>query len=169
MQDLWDFAVALYGYDGIETICLEWQDQYGVDVTMLLHACWVGEHGHGLAHEQIVEIDEALREWRTESVEPLRRLRRTLKKLIAHASMPTERNKVRELVKSAELQAERVSLLILEAIPLAERTSKAEEQAVLRNILVTFQFFSGAPATRRDLNAAEYLAKTSQLVSRGSV
>jgi len=41
-DDFPNFAEALYGRTGVEAACLGLQDRPGLDVTVLLHACWLG-------------------------------------------------------------------------------------------------------------------------------
>jgi uncharacterized protein (TIGR02444 family) len=110
---LWDFSVRFYERDGVATRCLAWQDEYGVDVTVLLLAAWAASHRQELSVANISLASEEIAPWRNEIVEPLRTMRRRLKRDPSPAA-PAEIAGVRNLIKSAELEAERVALAVLE-------------------------------------------------------
>lgn len=99
---LWEFALALYGRDGIEAACLRLQDEAGVDVCELLWHCWL--YRHGLACEL---PPDAVRHWQRDVTAPLRRLRRALK---AEARTDEGVAALRATLQQAELQAEREAL-----------------------------------------------------------
>ncbi len=107
------FAEALYARPGVAAACLDLQDRRGFDVALLLHACWLGARSLSLSAEQAASLVLATQPWRFEVVRPLRRLRRRLK--VGHEGMPRQKSEpVRELVKAAELAAERALLAVLE-------------------------------------------------------
>ncbi len=116
----WDFSLEVYGRDGAAPACLALQDSKGLDVNLLLFCCWAGACGHGLQPPEIEGLIASVRPWRSEVVEPLRRLRRQLSDdggsdaLIAQA-------------KAAELGAEAVvQRVLLEALPLEPGGGSAE-------------------------------------------
>lgn len=112
LQDapLWEFALALYGREGVEAACLSLQDEAGVDVCELLWHCWL--HHHGLACDE--PPDEA-RRWQREVTARLRRLRRDLKpEAREHESVAA----LRRTIQQAELQAEREALSRLQRLAL---------------------------------------------------
>ena len=49
----WDFSLALYRKPGVAAACLRLQDGPGLDVNLLLYACWTAANGAGLAAPQI--------------------------------------------------------------------------------------------------------------------
>ncbi|MCL7941358.1 TIGR02444 family protein [Halomonas sp. ATCH28] len=107
---LWEFALALYGRDGVEAACLLLQDEAGVDVCELLWLCWL--HRHGVSCDACLE---PVRRWQRHVTAPLRRLRRELK--------PEARGRetvasLRRTLQQAELQAEREALSRLERLAL---------------------------------------------------
>lgn len=107
------FAETLYARPGVEAACLDLQDRRGFDVTLLLHACWLGTRSIALSPGQAAALVSATVPWRFEVVRPLRRLRRRLKHGLA--GMPrVQSDRVREQVKAAELAAERAMLAVLE-------------------------------------------------------
>lgn len=110
--DFPSFAEALYARPGVAAACLDLQDRRGLDVVLLLYACWLGVRSRGLTREQGSTLIASTQSWRFEVVRPLRRLRRRLR--AGHDGMPRERTEpVRSLVKQAELAAERSLIQIL--------------------------------------------------------
>ena len=106
-EDFPSFAEALYGRAGVEAACLDLQDRRGLDVAVLLHACWLGTRARVLC---------VTMPWRNEVVRPLRRVRRRLKAGLE--GMPRELSEpVRQQVKAAELAAERALLALLADVP----------------------------------------------------
>jgi uncharacterized protein (TIGR02444 family) len=103
----WRWSLA--SYPKVEQALLVLQDRYGADVNLLLYCAWLGK----LTPESLDSAEAALRPWREEAVEPLRQLRRGLKNRPEAAA-------VRDLVKAAELEAERVAQrLLIGAVPAA--------------------------------------------------
>lgn len=111
----WDFALFVYGHDGVAEICLALQDRHGVDVNVLLIALFaLSEKGIQLSLTDIGDADAHVRAWRDEVVWPLRQIRRRLK----HGPAPApsqESEKVRTTVKKAELGAEQIEQAVIAA------------------------------------------------------
>jgi uncharacterized protein (TIGR02444 family) len=145
---LWDFSVRFYERDGIAALCLAWQDEYGVDVTVLLLAAWAASRRQELSVGDLSLAEEEIAPWRNEIVEPLRTMRRRLKRDPSPAA-PAEIVGVRNLIKSAELEAERVALAVLERHrPRNERTeARTVGQIATTNIANVRKYFSAIPAS----------------------
>ena len=74
-----DYALALYGRSEVCRCCLQWQDELGMDVNLLLWASWLDSQG--LMFEEAVWLAgcarvKRLREW---GIKPLRAIRRSVK------------------------------------------------------------------------------------------
>lgn len=110
---LWDYAVAVYAEEGVSPICLRWQDQLGVDVTVMLSGIWAARHHRALSRSDAEILAEAVRPWREEVVKPLRTVRRRLKE-VPPAEPAGDVEHLRGLIAKAELQSERMALSILE-------------------------------------------------------
>lgn len=108
---LWVFALGLYGREGVERACLTLQDEAEVDVCELLWHCWLYHAGVMLQCEPAA-LDE-VRRWQAEVTRPLRRLRRTLKDEATRRPGVAE---LRQMLKQAELEAERDALARLERL-----------------------------------------------------
>lgn len=110
-SSLWDFAVGLYTQPGVSSLCLELQDKYAVNVNVLLFARWLE------TRERRIELAAALAcvsDWDKNYVQVLRQLRRQMKMEFAESLMQVA--DVRDQIKRAELQAERLELHWLEQL-----------------------------------------------------
>lgn len=110
-MSLWDWAVAAYGRPGVEAICLSLQDDDGQSVCLLLWAAWRGP----VAADDVEAAVETARAWHRTTIDPLRAVRRTLKKPVPDMD-DGRREAVRAEIKRAELKAERGLLEDLEAV-----------------------------------------------------
>jgi uncharacterized protein (TIGR02444 family) len=116
IDDFPSFAEALYARAGVEQACLDLQDRRGLDVPVLLHACWLGARARVLRAAESSAVVWKTMAWRNEVVRPLRRVRRRLKAGVEN--MPRELSEpVRKQVKAAELAAERALLALLAGVP----------------------------------------------------
>ena len=109
MDSIWDFALAFYRQKGVEADCLMAQDDYGLDVTLLIFALYRSRHGHGFdalaSHELARNLTRML-------VDPLRARRRALKSPPAGYD-PRTIEQLRDQIKAAELAGEQTILQTL--------------------------------------------------------
>jgi len=109
----WDFSLALYARPGVAEACLRLQDGLGLDVNLLLYACWTATTGTGHpSAEGWRRLAAETADWRTRVVEPLRSVRRYLKDA---AAQPWSAG-LRDQVKALELDAEHAEQLIIAAL-----------------------------------------------------
>ncbi len=122
-EGLWAFSLRIYARPGVAQACLALQDKAGMDVNLLLFALWTASRGQRLTAADMARVDAATRPWREGVVRPLRAARRALK-----AQGGTEAaQQLRNQVKRAELEAERLQQAAMEALlpPQTERMSDA--------------------------------------------
>ena len=138
---LWDWAVSAYGRPGVADACLTLQDAHGQNTCLLLWAAWAGATPH--TAQPAAEFAKA---WDEAAVTPLREVRRALK-----ADFPPlaedERERLRNAVKAAELQSER---LLLEGL---ERLSPQSSGAAPLDALTAASAAWGRPAPQPALAA----------------
>jgi uncharacterized protein (TIGR02444 family) len=104
-SDLWQFSLALYALPGVAPTLIALQDKDGRDVNLMLFALWLGISGRGrLDGAGLAAAERAVREIRTEIVEPLRALRRRLR-----PDSNKDMQHLREGVKALELAAEKLA------------------------------------------------------------
>jgi len=109
----WDFSLALYAKPGVADACLRLQDGLGVDVNLLLYACWTAAAGNGRpSRDDWNRLIDGTGPWRAEVVEPLRGVRRFLKNAVATPWSAA----LRARVKALELDAEHVAQLTIASL-----------------------------------------------------
>jgi uncharacterized protein (TIGR02444 family) len=111
---LWNFSVAFYALPGVSQSCLRLQDRYRIDVNQLMFAAWAGHVlGAQLSAAHVRELQEIGEFWQREVIEPVRLLRRRMKKTASTTSR-SELMEVVQSMKEVELGAEKLELEQLE-------------------------------------------------------
>lgn len=125
----WRFSLALYGRAEVQEACLTLQDMHGLDVNLLLYACFAGARGHALTRQEMEILTGAVEAWHLEVVRPLRASRRWMKR----QDLDAAGHSLRDRIKAAELEAERLEQETLwSALPLPEGAPNGE--AVAQNL-----------------------------------
>ncbi|MFC4353382.1 TIGR02444 family protein [Fodinicurvata halophila] len=122
----WDFSLLFYGRQGVADACLELQDRHGLDVNLVLFCFWAATCGKALGEEEFARLSQASRDWQAQVVQPLREVRRWMKRpdLLEREDCV----RLRESIKRQELEAERLQQTFLaEALPM-EVTPASEEE-----------------------------------------
>ena len=112
-NELWRFVCSFYAGKGVSPACLTLQDKLGVDVDILLFAVFAqATRGILLDRSDLGIVDSLVRDWRSEIVQVLRRVRTRLKAgPVPAPSSVTEA--LRNRIKAAELEAEQIELAVL--------------------------------------------------------
>lgn len=150
--DLWSFCLSVYARPGVADACLTAQDTLGQDVPLLLWALWLGRvHGHRLTRAELDQARAAVAGWRDSVVLPLRTLRRQLKTGPSPAPSPAT-EALRDRIKAAELEAERLQLaLLLADLPAARRPTTPPDVAMDANLRL---LLPDAPSVTSGLQSA---------------
>jgi uncharacterized protein (TIGR02444 family) len=112
-DSIWDFALAFYSQDGVQGDCLTAQDRFGLDINALIFALYRTRASTGFDAHQVVSLCEAMT--RT-IVGPIRAARMALKSPPASVDASAA-HALREKVKTAELDGERLTLEALTRLP----------------------------------------------------
>lgn len=112
----WNFSLAVYGANTVQDECLKLQDQFGLDVNLILLCAFLGAiRGVALTPDDIAAARREAEQWQDQVVRPLRVARRTLKTAeLTDADDAAAAMQLRAQVKAAELEAERIEHMILE-------------------------------------------------------
>lgn len=118
-ETFWDFSVRTYSQAGVADACLALQDQYGVDVNLLLYCCWAGGRSAALDDETFRRALDFSQIWADRVVRPLRGVRRWMKSSgCAHELVVLDDcMALRQAIKSDELRAEKLQQAALESLP----------------------------------------------------
>jgi uncharacterized protein (TIGR02444 family) len=112
----WDFSIAVYGAAGVQDECLALQDRCGLDVNLVLLCAYLGAiHGVALTEDDISSARREVGPWQEQIVRPLRDARRNLKTIaLQNADAADSAAQLRQQVKNAELESERIEQRMLE-------------------------------------------------------
>ena len=109
----WDFSVDFYGQKGVGERLIWLQESLQIDINLMLYCYWVASIGRPILTEsQIRKLVMQVKVWQNETVVPLREVRNKLKQF-SYTKYKMWSNEVRNRVKTAELEAERLEQLIL--------------------------------------------------------
>jgi len=117
---LWDEVVAAYARPGVPEICLQLQDEFGQNTSLLLWAAMARPGDEAV----LARGAAAARSWDETALKPLRAVRRALKPPCPPVA-DAAREGLREDVKAAELRAERVLVETLEGLSGGDRDASA--------------------------------------------
>jgi uncharacterized protein (TIGR02444 family) len=125
---LWTFACAFYGRPGVAAACLALQDEGGVDVPLLLYLIWCGRTGRRLDASALAGAEARIAPWRGQVIIPLRTIRRAMRSDLLPGQVT---DPLRERVKLAEIEAERLALVALfEAAPVPDAPASSGAEAL---------------------------------------
>lgn len=111
--DLWSFSLRVYRHVEVERSCLDMQARWNVDVNLVLYCCWFACSGRGVMDaEHVQRLIGATRDWQLTVIQPLRALRRRIKKLLAAHDGG---QRWYEQLLQTELQAERIEQHMLDS------------------------------------------------------
>jgi uncharacterized protein (TIGR02444 family) len=127
----WDYSLRLYSQPGVEEACLTLQDEFDLDVNIVLFCLWAGGEGPGqLTPAEMAEVIARGGQWQREVVRRLRHIRRTLKKDDLGAT--TELVEIfRPRAQMLELAAEHVQQLLLAGLAPETRGATGINAAIL--------------------------------------
>lgn len=139
----WNYSLMVYQRPGVADACIRLQDQYGLDVNVVLFCIWCGVEGPGrLDASRLAASVEATREWQTRAVVPLRALRRELKDRPCALDAALVEG-VRKSVSAAELEAEHAEQILLSStvadLTWAAGTEAAAVDAAVANLAEYFR------------------------------
>ncbi len=130
-EEFWRFSLRLYAAEGVEAACLALQDRHGLDVNLLLLACWAGATGRGaLDADDCRDLAAQVQSWQGRVVRELRAVRRVLKGMDGGAEVTA----LRKAVAACELDAERLEQQML-ARALAGRAPREENGGQRRDAI----------------------------------
>jgi uncharacterized protein (TIGR02444 family) len=112
----WNFSLAVYGASAVQDECLNLQDQFGLDVNLVLLCAFLGAvHGVALTSADLASARQEAGPWHEDIVKTLRVARRRLKTIeLKDADAAKAAMDLRMQVKAAELESERIEQTILE-------------------------------------------------------
>ena len=105
-QSFWEWSQTIYARAGVADILLTLQDQYGLDINIILACIWTGDQQAALSVQDLAALFDFTENWAQKVTIPMRAVRRNLK----NDPLATEGavKKLRSSVKKLELQSEEI-------------------------------------------------------------
>lgn len=124
-----------YGKSGIEAKLIDLQDRLGLDVNLLLFACWTGATGRGRLSDNLWrKLISGTEEWRRKVVEPLRAVRRYSKGTVDAGAF-------REKLKALELEAERAEQETIMSLAQPPEPAAIAADAVMADVVANLRAY----------------------------
>ncbi len=164
-QPFWNFSIAVYSASAVQDECLNLQDQFGLDVNLVLLCAFLGAvHGIALTSDDISSARQEVQQWHDDIVRTLRAARRGLKTIeLRDADAAKAAAQLRAQVKAAELESERIEQTMLEqwaAARLAARPRGNSRDAVLASLQALLATYGIGPERLVAANAMKQLIAT---------
>jgi uncharacterized protein (TIGR02444 family) len=154
----WEFSLRTYDRPEVADACLKLQDDYGLDVNLLLYCCWQGTRRRVLEPVLLERALEFSRPWAENVVAPLRHARRWLKSHDSALLTAQTVTALRDRFRMLELAGERLQQHALEALGAKTDDDSATGGSELTATLGNVRGYLEAAGIRADTAALEHLA-----------
>ncbi|WOJ92040.1 TIGR02444 family protein [Congregibacter variabilis] len=144
-ERLWRFATAVYAKPGVAQACIAAQEEWAVDVNLMLYVSWCAREARRLGAEDIRRAQDRCGQWRERVILPLRQQRVAWREQKSRAVEYAA-------IKQLELDAERTQLDLLATLseegaraPSANGQDSQEEAVLLLKHLQVLAAHYGLP------------------------
>jgi uncharacterized protein (TIGR02444 family) len=160
-EGFWAFSVRIYGKPDVPPACLDLQNDYGLDVNLLLYCCWLGTHGVKLDTATLERALAFTNPWAEHVVRPLRQARTWMKRDgSARGQLPPDAyTELRESIKAIELEAERLQQLALELMTNPPTPGPTVENEAASCANVNLELYVSEAGLTPDADIRMHLAK----------
>jgi len=133
IESFWEYSCRVYRQAGVSEHCLHLQDEYALDVNLLLMCCWHADTRGVIGSDSLKRMITQSQEWSNNVVIPLRSVRRWMKTQLAKEStthgLESERLiALREEIKTLELRTEQYQQAFLEKMVIGLPAEQDETQ-----------------------------------------
>jgi uncharacterized protein (TIGR02444 family) len=107
-EQLWQFSLQLYPQ--VKPLCLQWQDQLGANVNLLLLLCYLEQQQLSLSASELQQLAAKLDNFSAQFTRPLRTLRQNS---AAAPLLPAQQQTLKQTLLQAELELEKLEQQLL--------------------------------------------------------
>ena len=138
----WQFSIDVYAQDGVSEACITLQEEYEIDVNILLFCCWSTSIGNGvLTSAEIAVARNAVMFWNREIVQGLRAVRNSLKDGYDGFDV-TDTEALRQRILGIEINAEhKEQIRLVSALPVSENLLRAAPDKLMDCVDTLSQYF----------------------------
>lgn len=132
----WQYSLSLYRRPEIQECCLAAQDQYGMDVNLLLFCCWLAEQKR-ILELSCLKLNSELQKWQGVILPTLRQARRAIGAIA--------KDTLYEDAKTLELKAEHRVQMLLWQTHQEHPLFDDDHHSAIDNLSLYWQDLSDAP------------------------
>ncbi len=157
-EQFWLYSLNLY--PAIKDLCLQWQDNFGVNINLLLFLLYLDKQQQSLNETQLQQLEDLLKHFSTEVTQSIRALRRTLPSPWLESDM---QQPLRQQLLSTELAAEKLEqqLLVQQFNQLSLSSDVLPHSQLLDHYLLLIK----APVEQLDAEILDLYQQSQQLES----
>jgi len=155
-NEFWRYSLQVYAQQGVSELALNWQNQYGANVNVLLWCSWLESQDIALTENLLSSALLGIEAWDTGIIKPLRAVRETI------AGLPANTNFLPAIDSDTPIAAGRVEKSLRPLLLAAELDAEQSLQAWLYERLVAYLAEPGSLQRHTDAecsNVAVYLRR----------
>jgi uncharacterized protein (TIGR02444 family) len=155
-EQFWLYSLNLY--PAIKEVCLQWQDNFGVNINLLLFLLYLDKQQQSLNETQLQQLEDLLKHFSTEVTQSIRALRRTLPSPWLESDM---QQPLRQQLLSTELAAEKLEQQLL--VQQFNQLSLSGDVLPYSQLLDHYLLLINAPVEQLDADILDLYQQSQQL------
>lgn len=157
-EQFWLYSLSLY--PAIKDLSLQWQDNFGVNINLLLFLLYLDKQQQSLNETQLQQLEDLLKHFSTEVTQSIRALRRTLPSPWLESDM---QQPLRQQLLSTELAAEKLEQQLL--VQQFNQLSLSSDVLPHSQLLDHYLLLINAPVEQLDAEILDLYQQSQQLES----
>lgn len=157
-EQFWSYSLSLY--PAIKEVCLQWQDDFDVNINLLLFLLYLDKQQQSLTEAQLQQLEDLLKHFSTEVTQSIRALRRTLPSPWLESDM---QQPLRQQLLSTELAAEKLEQQLL--VQQFNQLSLSDDVLPYSQLLDHYLILINAPVEQLDAEILDLYQQSQQLES----
>ncbi len=155
-EQFWLYSLSLY--PAIKDLSLQWQDNFGVNINLLLFLLYLDKQQQSLSEAQLQQLEDLLKHFSTEVTQSIRALRRTLPSPWLQSDM---QQPLRQQLLSTELAAEKLEQQLL--VQQFNQLGVSEDVLPYSQLLDHYLLLINAPVEQLDAEILDLYQQSQQL------
>ena len=155
-EQFWLYSLNLY--PAIKELCLQWQDNFGININLVLFLLYLDKQQQSLNEAQLQKLEDSLKQFSTEVTQSIRALRRTLPSPWLESDM---QQPLRQQLLSTELAAERLEQQLL--VQQFNQLSLSDDVLPHSQLLDHYLLLINAPVEQLDAEILDLYQQSQQL------
>ncbi len=155
-EQFWLYSLSLY--PAIKDLSLQWQDNFGVNINLLLFLLYLDKQQQSVSEAQLQQLEDLLKHFSTEVTQSIRALRRTLPSPWLESDM---QQPLRQQLLSTELAAEKLEQQLL--VQQFNQLGVSDDVLPYSQLLDHYLLLINAPVEQLDAEILDLYQQSQQL------